>query len=406
MVFCKPSSRNVVDPPLPPSPFSLNACALPRERGGTTSGKTVSVKLPSEPRSYDIIVGDNVLAEAGSLIHLRLGCRPCLVVTDRNVADLYLKRLEAVLVAAGHQLLPTIIVPAGESSKDFTTLQNLISQFFERNIDRQTVIVALGGGVIGDLVGLAAGLVLRGLDVVQIPTTLLSQVDSAVGGKTGINTSYGKNTVGLFYQPRLVLADVTTLDSLNEREMRAGYAEILKYGLILDAAFFHWCQTHGLRLLRGDREAQVYAISKSCEHKARIVSADERESGARALLNLGHTFGHALETVTGYGGRLVHGEAVAIGYVMAFRLSAGLSLCPPQDAEAVEAHVREVGLPATPPRLSCDVEELMTLMGHDKKARGGKLTFILARGIGQCFISRDVNPSPVRELWKSILGQG
>lgn len=381
----------------------VTACALPLQPSSLTSGKVVAVSLSSSPRSYDIIVGDNILAEAGTLIHIKLGCRRAVIITDQNVASLYQQRLEAVLAASGHTLLPTIVVPPGESSKCFETLQHVLDQLFERNVDRQTLVIALGGGVIGDLAGLAASLALRGLDIVQVPTTLLAQVDSSVGGKTGIDTSYGKNTVGTFYQPRLVLTDVTTLDSLSEREMKAGYAEIVKYGLIFDAGFFQWCEAHGAQLLRGDREAQIYAVSKSCEHKARIVAIDEHETQERALLNFGHTFGHALEAATGYSTRLLHGEAVAIGMAMSFRLSAGLGLCPQEDASKVQQHFQEVELPAGPPPFNYDISQLMTYMGQDKKARNGKLTLILARGIGQAFISRDVNPSPIKTLWQSVI---
>ncbi len=363
----------------------------------------MNVKIPAVQRSYDIVVGDSILAEAGAFIHLRLGCRRCVIVTDQNVAQLYQKRVEAVIAAAGHTLLPTIVVPAGEGSKSFDMLQHLLSQMFDREVDRHTVLIALGGGMVGDLTGFAASLFMRGIDTVQIPTTLLAQVDSSVGGKTGINTAYGKNTVGTFYQPSLVLTDVTTLDSLPEREMKSGYAEVVKYGLTFDAGFFLWCQTHGARLLSGDREAQIYAISKSCEHKARVVVIDERETNERALLNLGHTFGHALETVTGYSSRLLHGEAVAIGTAMAFRMSAALGLCPQSDAAQVQEHFRDVGLPCSPPPYSYDIDKLMQLMGQDKKTKSGKLTLILARGIGQAFISRDVNPSPVRALWQSVV---
>jgi 3-dehydroquinate synthase len=339
------------------------------------------------------------------LIHLRLGRRRCVIVTDTNVGEIYLKRLEAVLSASSHTLLPSIVVPAGEGSKSFEGLKDLLGQLFERGVDRQTLLIALGGGMVGDLTGLAASLVMRGMELVQIPTSLLAQVDSAVGGKTGINSDYGKNTIGTFYQPRLVLSDVTTLDSLPEREMKSGYAEVVKYGLICDAAFFQWCQAHGGQLLRGDREAQVYAVSKSCEHKARIVAIDERETGERALLNLGHTFGHALETMTGYGARLLHGEAVAIGMALAFRLSAGLGICPQKEAAMVQEHLKEFGLPVTPPPFAYDIDRLMELMGQDKKTRSGKLTLVLARSIGRAFISRDVNPSPVRTLWQGVLGE-
>jgi len=383
---------------------TLSACSLPASPANIASGKIVKVDLPASDRGYDIVVGESILSEAGSMIHLRLGLRRCVVVTDSNVADIYLKRLEAILAASGLSLLPSIIVPAGEASKGMDSLQTMLNQLFERGADRQTVVIALGGGMIGDLAGLAASLFMRGLDLVQIPTSLLAQVDSSVGGKTGVNSSYGKNTIGTFYQPRLVLSDASTLDSLPVRQMRAGYAEVLKYGIICDAGFFEWCRKHGETLLRGDREAQIYAVSKSCEHKARIVAMDERETGDRALLNFGHTFAHAFETATGYGNRLLHGEAVAIGMLLAMRLSAGLGICPPDDAALVEGHLRETGLPVSPPAFDYDIDMLMELMGHDKKTKNGKFTFVLARGIGHAFVSREINPSPVRSLLQGIIG--
>jgi 3-dehydroquinate synthase len=369
------------------------------------SARVVPIDLSSVsgPSSYDIVIGGNLLADAGSLIRERLGHKRCLIVTDSVVAPLYLNRLEAVLAAAGHFVLPTLIVAAGEGSKSFETLQKLLDQILASGVDRKTLIVAFGGGVVGDLSGFAASLVMRGLDFVQVPTTLLAQVDSSVGGKTGINTAAGKNTVGAFYQPRLVVADVSLLDSLAHRELVSGYAEIVKYGLIKDAPFFSWCRINGGRLLNGDREAQIHAIGVSCEHKAKIVEADEREAGERALLNLGHTFGHALETITGYGQLLMHGEAVAIGTVMAFKLSARLGYCPHAEAYAVQDHLAEVGLPVTPPVFAYDIDQLMALMGQDKKAEGGKLNLILARGIGHAFLSRDVNAKEVRALWEDTL---
>jgi len=369
------------------------------------SHRVVPIDLPlaTGTRSYDIVIGDKLLAETGKLIAGRLGQRRCLIITDSNVAPLYQKRLEAVLASAGHAVLPALVVAGGEGSKDFASLQKLLDQILASGVDRKTLILALGGGVVGDLAGVAASLAMRGLDFVQIPTTLLAQVDSSVGGKTGINTAAGKNTVGAFYQPRLVVGDVSLLDSLPHRELVAGYAEVVKYGLIKDAPFFGWCRTNGARLLNGDREAQIYAVGVSCEHKAKIVASDERETGERALLNLGHTFGHALETVTGYGQLLMHGEAVAIGTVMAFKLSARLGFCPHAEVYDVHDHLAEVGLPTAPPKFAYNIDQLITLMTQDKKAEGGKLTLILARGIGQAFVSRDVSAKEVRALWEDTL---
>lgn len=367
--------------------------------------RTVSIDLSAAPRAaaYDIVIGENVLSSAGHLIAERLGKRRCLIITDSHVAPLYQQRLEAYLAAAGHGLFPTLVVPAGEASKDYASLQRLLDAILAAGVDRKSVLIALGGGVVGDLAGVAASLVMRGVDFVQMPTTLLAQVDSSVGGKTGINTPAGKNTIGAFYQPRLVLADVSTLDSLPRRELLAGYAEVVKYGLIKDAPFFDWCRAHGGQVVNGDRTAQIYAVEVSCRHKAAVVAADEREAGERALLNLGHTFGHALETFTGYGTTLLHGEAVAIGTVMAFKLSARLGLCPHAHAYDVEDHFRAVGLPVAPPAFAYDVDQLMALMAQDKKAEAGKLTLILARGIGEAFIARDASASEVRSLWCDIL---
>lgn len=370
---------------------------------GQSKPHTVHISLPSPDISYDIIIGENVLTESGNIIGQKLGVRRCLIVSDKNIASIYLKRMEAVLTSAGHNLLSSFIIECGEASKDFATLQNLLNHILAAGADRKTLIIALGGGVVGDLAGVAASLAMRGMDFIQIPTTLLAQVDSSVGGKTGVNSAYGKNTIGAFYQPKLVLADVSTLDSLPERELKAGYAEVVKYGLIQDEAFFNWCQQNGENLIMGNRAAQIQAIQKCCGYKAEIVAADEKESGIRALLNFGHTFGHALESFTGYGTKLLHGEAVAIGMAMAFRLSAQLGLCAEEDAKLVTAHLTKIGLPTMPPHYEYDVEQLMELMGHDKKADNGKLTLILTRGIGNAFISKNANPSPVRELWRSVI---
>ena len=370
-----------------------------------TSGKIVPIAFgPSPARNYDIVIGENILAEAGNLIHVRLGQKRCIVVTDSNVAPLYQQRCEAVLSAAGHTVLLGIVVPAGEGSKNFSTLQSVLDQMLKNDTDRQTLVIALGGGVIGDLAGLAAALALRGLDLVQIPTTLVAQVDSSVGGKTGINAAHGKNVVGTFYQPRLVIADVSLLDSLPQREMLAGYAEVVKYGLIRDAEFFRWCQSNGAQLLAGNRQAQIHAVSESATHKAKIVAADEREAGERALLNFGHTFGHALEALAGYDQRILHGEAVAVGMGMAFMLSAKLGYCNNKDVYEVRDHFAAVRLPTTPPMFGYDdIDQLMQLMTQDKKAQAGKLTLILTRGIGQAFVSKDVEENAVRELWRECL---
>lgn len=369
----------------------------------------IDLDVPSHARTSTLVIGEGTLMSAGSLIRENLGARACLIISDTTVAGLYLKRLEASLVSSGHTLLGApIVVPAGEGSKTLATFTDILEQVMARPLDRHTSVVALGGGVVGDLAGFVASIALRGLDLVQIPTTLLAQVDSAVGGKNGINTSAGKNTLGTFWQPHLVIVDVTTLDSLPPRQLRAGYAETIKYGVLGDADFFAWCQAHGMRLVQGARDAQITAVATALRHKARIVAADEREtSGQRALLNLGHTFGHALESFVNYDSVLLHGEAVAIGMVMALRLSANLGLCTPEAWRMLVDHFEIVGLPTRPPVLlngqSYDVDALMMLMRQDKKTRHGELTLVLARGIGEAFVMKDVAPSPVQALWDYVI---
>jgi 3-dehydroquinate synthase len=322
------------------------------------------------------------------------------VVSDANVARLHLPTLAESLARAG---IPhdQIVLPAGEATKDFTHLAELAQDLLARRIERNTLLVALGGGVIGDLVGFAASILLRGIDFVQIPTTLLAQVDSSVGGKTGINTPQGKNLVGAFHQPRLVLADLDALATLPRRELLAGYAEVVKYGLIEDHHFFAWLEGHGAALIEGDVEAQRHAVAQSCAAKAAIVAADERETGRRALLNLGHTFGHALEAECGFGEELLHGEAVAIGMVMAFDLSARLGLCPGADGARVARHLASVGLPTgleSLPQRRFAVDRLIEHMRRDKKVIGARIAFVLARGIGEAFLAKEVDLGEVEAL--------
>jgi 3-dehydroquinate synthase len=344
-------------------------------------------------RRYDILIGDGLLEAAGRHIAPLLGGdRRPVVVSDSHVAALHLPRLAAGLAAAGLDHRP-VILPPGEGTKDFAHLARLVDGVLDGGAERGTLLVALGGGVIGDLAGFAASILLRGLDFVQVPTTLLAQVDSSVGGKTGINTAHGKNLVGSFHQPRLVLADLGALDTLPRRELLAGYAEIVKYGLLGDAPFFDWLEVHGAALVAGERDARREAVRRSCAAKAAIVAADEREGGRRALLNLGHTFGHALEAELGYDDRLLHGEAVAIGMVMAFELSARLGHCRPADAARVRRHLAAVGLPTRAPALpgvAWDAGRLIRHMWRDKKVAAGRITFVLASGIGQAFLSRAI----------------
>jgi 3-dehydroquinate synthase len=357
---------------------------------------TVPVALGE--RSYDIVIGESLLDRAGALIAQAAKPRRAVIVSDATVGPLYLPQLKASLSNAGIES-SDFIVPAGEGSKEFNAFGRLLDGVLAQRPDRGALLIALGGGVVGDLTGFAAAVLLRGLDFVQIPTTLLAQVDSSVGGKTGINSAYGKNLIGAFHQPRLVLADVALLDTLSARELRAGYAEIVKYGLIDDAEFFAWLEQHGPALLAGDRKLRAEAVAISCRAKARIVAQDEREGGVRALLNLGHTFGHALEAETGYGSALLHGEAVAIGMVMAFEMSVAMGLCPQEDLARLRRHYAATDLPATAQRIGqrrFASAALIEHMMHDKKTRDGKLTFILARGIGKSFIAKDVPVQTVR----------
>jgi 3-dehydroquinate synthase len=366
------------------------------------SVRTIRVELAG--RSYDIAIGPGLIDQAGALSRPLLAAPKVTIVSDETVAPLYGARLAASFDKAGIKA-STITVPAGETSKEFGAFGKLMNELLDQRPDRRATLVALGGGVVGDLTGFAASVLLRGVDFIQVPTTLLAQVDSSVGGKTGINTRHGKNLVGTFYQPRLVLADTDVLDTLPRRELLAGYAEVAKYGLIDDPAFFAWCEANGAAVLSGDAAKRTYAIEQSCLAKARIVAADERETtDLRALLNLGHTFGHALEAETGFGSDLLHGESVGTGMAMAFDLSARLGLCPATDAERVRRHLGAMGLPMRlraiggDNRRSWDATRLIEHMRGDKKAEGGRLTFVLAHGIGKAFVSREVDEGALRGL--------
>jgi 3-dehydroquinate synthase len=356
---------------------------------------TVAVDLGS--RSYEIAIGEGLLKEAGKRLAPFFKRPLAAIVTDDNVARLHLETLRASLFSAGIDS-KTIILPAGEATKNYRHLAETCDGLLAAGIERRDMVIALGGGVIGDLAGFAAAVLRRGVDFIQIPTTLLAQVDSSVGGKTGINSSHGKNLIGAFHQPRAVLIDIALLDTLPARELHAGYAEVAKYGLLGDAEFFAWLEANAPSIFSGDAQARIRAITTSCEMKARIVAEDETETGVRALLNLGHTFGHALEAATGYSSRLLHGEGVAIGMAQAFRFSEKLGLVPKGQAARVEKHLRAVKLPT---RLA-DIEgtlpeprKLLEIMRQDKKAVAGKLTFILVRGVGEAFIARDVEEKDV-----------
>jgi 3-dehydroquinate synthase len=372
--------------------------------GQRKSPSTVAVDLGD--RSYDILIGRDVIDSAGAEIAARLPGARVAVVTDTTVADLYLRALAKSLTTAGVDHVSITIRP-GEGSKSFAALETVIDGLLTARIERRDAVVALGGGVVGDLAGFAAGVTLRGMHLVQMPTTLLAQVDSSVGGKTGINTTRGKNLVGLFYQPDLVLADAGVLDSLPQRVFNSGYAEVVKYGLIADEEFFAWLEANWRAVAAGWPERE-HAIAVCCRAKAATVTADERESGVRALLNFGHTFAHALEAATGFSDRLVHGEAVAIGMVLAHQFSAHLNLASPDDAVRVEKHLAEVGLPtriADIPGERPDAETLMRHMARDKKVVRGRLTFILTRGIGRAFIANDVPPEEASAFLAGILGR-
>jgi len=359
-------------------------------------------------RAYDIVVGAGTLAAAGKEIAALNKGKRVFIVSDDHVAKHHLATLTKSLNAAGLRHT-TAIMPPGEATKSFSVLEQLLVQMLDANIERGDLVAALGGGVIGDLAGFAAGIVKRGVDYVQIPTTLLAQVDSSVGGKTAIDMPQGKNLVGLFHQPCLVIADTAILDTLPLRELRAGYAEILKYGLIGDAAFAAWAAENAKAILDGPGPARTRAVIESCRMKARVVEADEREAGQRALLNLGHTFAHAIEVCAGYSGRVLHGEAVAVGSSLAFALSERLKLAPPGDAARVRGWFSAAGLPSTLkeiPDLGTSAEEMLALMLQDKKAKDGRLTMVLARGIGQAFVARDVDRGAVVKLLTDALTHG
>lgn len=367
---------------------------------------TETLRVELDERGYDIVVGEGVIDTAGARFSALLAQPRVIVVTDENVAPLYLDRLLASLSEASIAA-ESIILPPGEGTKCFSVFEGLCEDILSRKVERATTLVALGGGVIGDIVGFAASVLLRGMPFIQVPTTLLAQVDSSVGGKTGINARYGKNLIGAFHQPKLVLIDLETLETLPERELLAGYAEVVKYGLIDQPDVFTWLEDAGPALIKGDRAHRRRAILNSCAAKAAIVAADEKEKGRRALLNLGHTFGHALEAESGYGDALLHGEAVALGIVMAFDLSARTGLCPEGDAARVRAHLEAVGLrTALTDNLAgpdWTAERLMDHMTRDKKMEGGRLTFVLAHGIGQSFLTQDVNPTDVKALLSDAL---
>ncbi len=365
--------------------------------------ETVHVGLPG--RAYDVHIGPDLIKQAGAHIAPLLSQPRVAVITDETVGALHLETLEAGLEAEGISCT-SLSLAAGESTKSWSQLQVCVDWLLEQRVERRDVVIAFGGGVIGDLVGFAAAILRRGVRFVQLPTSLLAQVDSSVGGKTGINARHGKNLIGAFHQPSLVLADTALLNTMPDRDFLAGYGEVVKYGLLGDAAFFGWLETNAPLMAAGDMAARVAAVRRSVEMKADIVVRDETEQGDRALLNLGHTFCHALETATGYSSRLLHGEGVAIGCALAFELSSRMSLCPQEDPSRIRAHLHAMGMKTDLADIEGDLpdaEALLDLMGQDKKVIDGKLHFILARGIGEAFVTRDVPSDVVLSVLRDAL---
>lgn len=363
--------------------------------------EVVRVELPG--REYDVMVGPGLLSDAGQHIAPLLGRSRVVIIADTHVADLHLPALQTALQREAIDS-DVLRLPAGEATKDWVHLSQSVEWLLDQKVERGDVVLALGGGVIGDLVGFAAAILRRGVRFVQVPTSLLAQVDSSVGGKTGINTRHGKNLVGAFHQPSLVLADTGILGTLTPRDFLAGYGEVVKYGLLGDADFFTWLEQNGLALATGDMAARVHAVHRSVQMKAQIVTRDETEQGDRALLNLGHTFCHALEAATGYSDRLLHGEGVAIGCALAFELSARLGLCSQEDPSRVRAHLKAMGMKTDLSDIPAELpnaEALLDLMGQDKKVIDGTLRFILARGIGEAFVTADVPRDVVLDVLNS-----
>ncbi|WP_425091580.1 3-dehydroquinate synthase [Tropicimonas sp. S265A] len=364
-----------------------------------------TVHVPLGERAYDVEIGPGLLLEAGSRIAPRLARPHVAILTDETVADLHLDTLQRSLSAAGIAS-EALALPPGEGTKAWPEFSRAVDWLLAQKVERRDLVVAFGGGVIGDLAGFAAAVLRRGVGFIQIPTSLLAQVDSSVGGKTGINSVHGKNLVGAFHQPKLVLADTDVLGTLTPRDFLAGYGEVVKYGLLGDAVFFEWLEKQGPVLAAGDRAARVEAVRRSVQMKADIVVRDETEQGDRALLNLGHTFCHALEAATGYSDRLLHGEGVAIGCALAFELSSRLGLCSQEDPSRVRAHLRDMGMKTDLRDIEGtlpDAEGLLDLMAQDKKVLDGQLRFILARGIGDAFVTADVPRQAVKTLLEDAL---
>ena len=368
--------------------------------------ETKVVTIDLDNHSYDIYIGDGLLFRAAELVPEQMMGRSVFIITDKNVEP-YARNIETIMQDNRARHVHMIVMEPGEGTKSFGNVQQITEWMLENNLNRNSYVFAIGGGVIGDLGGFCASLAMRGVPYVQIPTSLLAQVDSSVGGKTGINTQQGKNLVGSFYQPVSVLADLDVLKTLPKRELLAGYAEVVKYGLINDLPFFEWLEKNGEQVCNLDVESIAYAVEVCTKAKAAIVEADEKEHGVRALLNLGHTFGHALETAAGYNGTLLHGEGVSIGIILAYELSAAMGLISQEEIARVENHFLTVGLPTRVDQIDnfkADIDSLMDTMRRDKKARSGKMVFILANAIGDTFVSNDVDETIVREILRNALG--
>ena len=367
---------------------------------------TQIVEVDLGARSYSIRIGSDLIAECGTFIlPLISGSKHVAIVTDETVADLHLSAFQKGLSKSGISSV-ALSLPAGEATKSWPHISRAVDWLLEQKIERNGLVIALGGGVIGDLTGFAAAVLRRGVRFVQVPTSLLAQVDSSVGGKTGINAATGKNLIGAFHQPSLVLADIAVLETLTQRDFLAGYGEVVKYGLLGDAKFFDWLELNGPSMAAGDRELRAEAVRRSCQMKADIVARDETEQGDRALLNLGHTFCHALEAATGYSDRLLHGEGVAIGCALAFETSARLGICAQETPSRVRAHLRDMKMKVDLSDIDGDLPDadaLISLMGQDKKVRNGAIHFIMARDIGQAFVTSEVDLSVVRSVLQEAL---
>lgn len=366
---------------------------------------TETLRVELGDRAYDIRIGQGLVGRAGAEIAPLLVRPRVAVVTDENVAALHLEALQGAMNAAGIEMV-SLVLPAGEATKAWPEFSRTVEWLLAQKVERRDVVIAFGGGVIGDLVGFAAAVLRRGVRFVQIPTSLLAQVDSSVGGKTGINAPQGKNLIGAFHQPSLVLADIAVLGTLTARDFLAGYGEVVKYGMLGDLEFFEWLEVNGTALAAGDMTLRAEAVRRSCQAKADIVARDETEQGERALLNLGHTFCHALEAATGYSDRLLHGEGVAIGCALAFEVSSRLGLCSQEDPSRIRAHLRSMGTKVDLADIAGDLPDadaLIALMGQDKKVMDGAIHYVMARGIGQAFVTSDVDAGVVKTVLSEAL---